>query len=471
MLGRRSQHRRLPRCPATDLTTAQGSLPALLRLARDSLLDSSHVKQQVRLWQGPANAHRVATIIVRGRFLNRFPLVTVALTSGASALRTVRGFCARGSACPYQHDAMPPAVHFAAPFPPFSQPFPLPGQPFPPPTVGGLSPRFNAGAKTRKGPPSSYTQLTGPRQPAPPRPPRGSSRVISIDNIPPASLTEAAVRHFFQPFGHILSVGIDEDNRTATITFSTPHQADRAVASPQAVFGNRFVRVYRAHDSDAVLSPSGPGEPDPGEPGPGIARAAAAASTTSPPPARVSVSATRAELLERNAQQQRSLLSEFEHADSARKSAIMGSLRSLASEADKLRSGSSASDRAAVPADPRARLKELQREVRSPSFSFSCAADELLALDPQAEALGIDTAPPSISANTLQKPHDRARQRPPPRRHPQQFRLDNRSRKLRIGPLERDDVLDQLRAHLEASQPVVSERRRPASLRSESSPS
>ncbi|GAA5917074.1 hypothetical protein JCM8208_003253 [Rhodotorula glutinis] len=354
-----------------------------------------------------------------------------------------RGFCARGNACPYQHDALPPT--FPSPFPStIPPPFALAtaARPFSPgPRDGAFSFRVSQDGPSRGATSSSYTRAAGPsaRQVAPAaRPARGASRVISVDNIPPTSLTDAAVRHFFQPFGAILHLGVDVDGRSATIMFSAPHEADRALASPQAVFGNRFVRVYRAVDPGVVPSASVPN--DGREQDVAGARLVTARpaledrSTAGSAPAPVQASMTRARQLEHNAEQQRVLLSEVQAAGGERKRDIMVALRALATEADELRSRARADVGEPARGDARARLLELQREAAS---------------------LGIDTTGSSSGRPGPLRRSATSRPRPPPRVDPQQFRLDNRSRNLRIGPLEQDGKLGALRAHLELFGEVV----------------
>ncbi|GAA5857028.1 hypothetical protein JCM9279_003436 [Rhodotorula babjevae] len=352
-----------------------------------------------------------------------------------------RGFCARGSTCPYQHDALPPALHLPAPFPPtFPPSFPPPARPFPPTAHDGAATSSTMRDDPhRRASPGSYPRLAGPpgRQAAPPaRPARGTSRVISVDNIPSTSLSEAAIRHFFQPFGPILHLGLDLDGRSATITFSAPHEADRALASPQAVFGNRFVRVYRAVDQGVVPSASGEvrKRDDAGARLVAATPAREGSTSSRPVPASALASTARARQLEQNAEQQRALLDEVQGAGVERKRAIMAALRILAVEADDMRTRTDAETADSSLADPRARLLELQREAAS---------------------LGIDMNGTSRSDPYLFSRSTTTETRPHPRRYPQQFRLDNRSRNLQISPLGQDVGLSSLRAHLELFGEVV----------------
>ncbi|GAA5822977.1 hypothetical protein JCM3770_002486 [Rhodotorula araucariae] len=370
------------------------------------------------------------------------PVVPADLVPGFGAPRApcrdyhFRGFCARGGACPFQHDTLPLPAPPPTPGPPFPQPFPL-ASPAP------LSHGFPSGPPPARAPLGSYGRppAANPRQP-PKRPGRGSSRVISVDNIPPASLTDAAVRHFFQPFGAIIDLGIDAEERTATITFATPDQADRALASPQAVFGNRFVRVYRRPDNGAV--PSGAPSSEVHARAPSVPPPASAPAPVTPVmPA--SPASSRAEALQRNAAQQRALLTEIEGAEASRKSVIMASLRQLATEADAIRSGATpvrvpngtSSHAGSASEDALARLKALRQEAAS---------------------LGITSeSSPSTSGPSQRGAHgtEQVRHRPAKRRYQQQFRLDNRSRKVRVGPIDHEGKGIKARAYLETFGTIV----------------
>ena len=217
------------------------------------------------------------------------------------------------------------------------------------------------------------------------------------------------------------------------------------------------MRVYRTVDPGVgpSSSASGAGRQDDD----GVAGAGARLDTAPPArqvdahsrpgPASTIASTARARLLEQNAEQQRALLTEVQSAGAERKRGIMAALRDLAAKADELRKRTDPGLVEPAIGDPRARLLELQREVRDLALPLYLP---LLTLPPcvsQAASLGIDTqGPPSRGPDLLSRAGS-ARPRQSSRRHAQQFRLDNRSRNLLIGPLEQDAVLSSLRAHLE----------------------
>ncbi|GAA5882526.1 hypothetical protein JCM1840_000647 [Sporobolomyces johnsonii] len=127
----------------------------------------------------------------------------------------VRGFCARGEACPYLHDAF--ATRPLPGFPPLLPQYPL----FPPPQFPN-KPLYNVES-----------------HPMP-------------QNIPPQATNEQSVRGFFAKFGAVEALEVDTRARRAKVTFGTVAEAERALSSPEAVFGNRFVRLYRTQEPTSV---------------------------------------------------------------------------------------------------------------------------------------------------------------------------------------------------------------------------
>ncbi|KAI5475717.1 hypothetical protein MNV49_001010 [Pseudohyphozyma bogoriensis] len=67
-----------------------------------------------------------------------------------------------------------------------------------------------------------------------------SPTTLVVENIPHASASESAVTGFFAAFGDVQLVQVDPPRLRAVVTFRTPDQAQRALSSPDAVFGNRF---------------------------------------------------------------------------------------------------------------------------------------------------------------------------------------------------------------------------------------
>ncbi|GAA5912939.1 hypothetical protein JCM5296_002531 [Sporobolomyces johnsonii] len=72
------------------------------------------------------------------------------------------------------------------------------------------------------------------------------------ENIPPQATNEQSVRGFFAKFGAVEALEVDARARRAKVTFGTVAEAERALSSPEAVFGNRFVRLYRTQEPTSV---------------------------------------------------------------------------------------------------------------------------------------------------------------------------------------------------------------------------
>ncbi|GAA5935829.1 hypothetical protein JCM1841_004874 [Sporobolomyces salmonicolor] len=320
----------------------------------------------------------------------------------------VRGFCARGEACPYLHDAF--ATRPLPGFPPLLPQYPI----FPPPQLPN-TPLYNVESHPVPREPSFTAQPPAKPTPAAPRGDGPSAptprrrevaarsqkvptRTLAMENIPPEAANEQSIRGFFDKFGAVEAIEVDSRARRAKLTFGTVAEAERALSSPEAVFGNRFVRLYRAQEPTSVSGPS-----------------------SSP-----STSLAQAE----NAMRQKELISRIDSCEPQERAGLMADLRKLAAQAAAI--PDDAMNDAAPILDPKAHLENLRKEATS---------------------LGILPS----SASTAGRP-SRSFQ-PPPSRWPvypqkaqgasaRSFRLDNRSTNIVVGAVD-PDVLPQLRAHLE----------------------
>ena len=107
-----------------------------------------------------------------------------------------KGFCSRGTACPYDHSERKKSNRRKAPF-------------------------------SADGPVSDPSKTT-----------------IVVENIPEDSLEEPKVREFFTQFGEIVELSLRPEMRLATIKYADWASADAAYKSPKAIFDNRFVKVF-----------------------------------------------------------------------------------------------------------------------------------------------------------------------------------------------------------------------------------
>ncbi|GAA5968230.1 hypothetical protein JCM21900_001133 [Sporobolomyces salmonicolor] len=359
----------------------------------------------------------------------------------------VRGFCARGEACPYLHDAF--ATRPLPGFPPLLPQYPL----FPPPQLPNTplytieshpvprEPSFQPPAK----PTPAAARGDGPSAPTPrrrevaARSQKVPTRTLAMENIPPQAANEQSIRGFFAKFGAVEALEVDSRARRAKLTFGTVAEAERALSSPEAVFGNRFVRLYRAQEPTSVSGPSSSPSTSfaqavqpisnatrPTGPSQDASRPGQERSASSVFPRALS----RAERLQENAMQQKELINRIDSCEPQERAGLMADLRKLAAQAAAI--PDDAMNDAAPILDPKAHLENLRKEATS---------------------LGILPS----SASTAGRP-SRSSQ-PPPSRWPvypqkaqgasaRSFRLDNRSTNIVVGAVN-PDVLPQLRTHLE----------------------
>ncbi|PWN45527.1 hypothetical protein IE81DRAFT_320289 [Ceraceosorus guamensis] len=73
---------------------------------------------------------------------------------------------------------------------------------------------------------------------------RKSETALVVENIPPESLELIKVNEFFKRFGTITNIQIDVPGKKALVEYSRPDEAKAAISCPDAVLGNRFVKVF-----------------------------------------------------------------------------------------------------------------------------------------------------------------------------------------------------------------------------------
>ena len=78
----------------------------------------------------------------------------------------------------------------------------------------------------------------------PPRPDRRQDKTLVVEKIPEDHLSLGAVNDWFKKFGAVTNVAVDPPTAKALVTFAEHDQAWKAWKSEEAVFGNRFVKVY-----------------------------------------------------------------------------------------------------------------------------------------------------------------------------------------------------------------------------------
>jgi len=78
----------------------------------------------------------------------------------------------------------------------------------------------------------------------PPRPDRRQDKTLVVEKIPEDRLSLGSVNDWFKQFGTVTNVAVDPPTAKALVTFAEHDQAWKAWKNEEAVFGNRFVKVY-----------------------------------------------------------------------------------------------------------------------------------------------------------------------------------------------------------------------------------
>ena len=106
------------------------------------------------------------------------------------------------------------------------------------PRVNGTFPSHTTSSEPFNAPSSdSHSQQ-------PPRPDRRQDKTLVVEKIPEDRLSLGAVNDWFKKFGTVTNVAVDPPTAKALVTFAEHDQAWKAWKSEEAVFGNRFVKVY-----------------------------------------------------------------------------------------------------------------------------------------------------------------------------------------------------------------------------------
>ncbi|PCD43686.1 hypothetical protein AU210_002776 [Fusarium oxysporum f. sp. radicis-cucumerinum] len=170
-----------------------------------------------------------------------------------------KGFCSRGSTCPYDHGNesifVPPGTDAEYdPSDPFAMLANAPNSmnpwTFPPDGGrGGRGGRRNRGAK--KGGSRAPFSAEGPNYD------RTKSTIV-VENIPEESFSEEQVREFFSQFGNIQEVSMQPYKHLAIVKYDKWGSANAAYQSPKVIFDNRFVKVFWYKDKIDTLPASAP---------------------------------------------------------------------------------------------------------------------------------------------------------------------------------------------------------------------
>jgi RNA-binding protein 26 len=69
-------------------------------------------------------------------------------------------------------------------------------------------------------------------------------RTLVVEEIPGDRLSPDAVNGWFKRFGTVTNVAVDATSAKALVSFSTHKEAHAAWKTEDAIFGNRFIKVF-----------------------------------------------------------------------------------------------------------------------------------------------------------------------------------------------------------------------------------
>ncbi|KAJ7357112.1 hypothetical protein DFH08DRAFT_736416 [Mycena albidolilacea] len=177
---------------------------------------------------------------------------------------------------------------------------------------------------------------------------RRNDKTLVVEKIPEDKLTLEHVNDWFKRFGTVTNVAIDSSTAKALVSFSNHEEAHAAWKSEDAVFNNRFVKLFWHRPMEGhgqvgarMLAASAPMVanivPKP-EPAPAAAPAISTPSRSVAPAARKTPSsastalAAKQQLLEKQIAEQKALMASLSTASPEEKKEIMGRLRKLGEE-------------------------------------------------------------------------------------------------------------------------------------------
>ncbi|KAH8120240.1 hypothetical protein DFH11DRAFT_43142 [Phellopilus nigrolimitatus] len=182
----------------------------------------------------------------------------------------------------------------------------------------------------------------------------GQSKTIVVEKIPEEHLSLEAVNGWFKRFGTVTNVAVDASGGKALVSFSTHDEARAAWGAQEAVFNNRFVKIFwhrpmegqggvgsRALQASATLVANMATQEK--EPAPATTETLKHAAAAAPTPAAVSTPKTamtskltalqlKQQLLEKQIAEQKELMAKLGTATPEEKKEIMTRLRKLAAE-------------------------------------------------------------------------------------------------------------------------------------------
>ncbi|KAF8649884.1 hypothetical protein AX16_005646 [Volvariella volvacea WC 439] len=181
------------------------------------------------------------------------------------------------------------------------------------------------------------------------RPEKRNDKTLVVEKIPEDKLSMERVREWFERFGTVTQVAIDPHSPKALVSFSTHEEAHAAWKSEDAVFNNRFVKIFwhrpleghglagaRALAASAPLVANMAARSTPAHaPPPATTTTQLAATRKTNANTTASDLAAKQALLEQQIAEQKSLMASLDTASAEEKKEILSRLRKLNEEMKK----------------------------------------------------------------------------------------------------------------------------------------
>lgn len=222
------------------------------------------------------------------------------------------------------------------------------------------------------------------------RPERRGDKTLVVEKIPEDKLTLESVNDWFKRFGTVTNVAIDRMGGKALVSFSTHEEAHAAWKSEDAVFNNRFVKVFwhrpmegqgqvgaRMLAASASVVANMTAKPSPATAPSTSAATAPRKTSATPTSSAASALAAKQQLLEQQIAEQKSLMASLETATPEEKKEIMARLRKLGEEMKASSTPSASSSQKSTPAIDDHEKKErekLDKELELHSVSVPSAS-------------------------------------------------------------------------------------------------
>ncbi|KAF8168342.1 hypothetical protein B0H34DRAFT_56490 [Crassisporium funariophilum] len=323
------------------------------------------------------------------------------------------------------------------------------------------------------------------------RPEKRNDQTLVVEKIPEDKLSLGNVNDWFKRFGTVTHVAIDPMTAKALVSFSNHEEAHAAWKSQDAVFGNRFVKVFWHRPMEGhgqvgarMLAASAPlvgnltkiSTTTSTASSPPIDPASSTSSARAAPVRKPSITpastglALKQQLLEQKIAEQKALMASLSTASVEEKKEIMARLRKLGEETSKLTASNVASESSGVSAavkkpvvgDKTSEQERKEKERLDKELDMNTAVDEehheettedlkakLEKLKAEAASLGLDAPLASSSSGAYRgyrgrgrgAPRSYIRGAPVFRGGPQRasMKLDNRPKKLVVKGVQEDE--------------------------------